>query len=115
MKRHAGSKQKPVPNLPSMAGPRNFNSVCGTTVLLKSCGCTTVEGTAHGSGLGKTSWAGACGDRHEHTIKSGTTVRKIIRHHRDSGRVSSDVLHALLHRVSAEHKGFSETDRKSVV
>lgn len=67
-----------------------------------------MEGNANGNGLGEASWAGADGDRNEHTIKSGMTLRKTIRHHRDSGRVGSDVLHAPHHRVSAEYKGFTE-------
>ncbi len=51
-------------------------------------------------GPGKTSWAGAEGDRHEHTIKIGMTLSKIIRHHEDSERIGANVLHALLHGVS---------------
>lgn len=49
------------------------------------------------------------GDRQEHAIRVGMTLRKIIRHHGE--RVGSDVLHALLQGVGTEHKGFSE-DRK---
>src|SRR5208282_105216 len=109
MKRHSRSKQKPVPNLASMPGPSNFSSVIGTTVLLKSCASPTVEGITNGNRLRKFSWAGVEGDRHEHANKIGMTLRKIIRHHRDSGRVDADDLHALHRRLGAERKGFSET------
>src|SRR5271157_893174 len=109
MKRHSGSKQKPVPNLPSMLRPRNFNSVIGTTVLLKSCAYLAVEGVTNGNRSERSFWAHAREERHELAIKIGITLRKTIRHHRDSGRVSADVLHALHHRLRAERKGFSET------
>ena len=59
-------------------------------------------------GLGKTSWAGAEGERHELTIKIGMTLRKIIRQHEDSERVGSNVLHVLLHGMSTQHNGFTE-------
>src|SRR5208283_549574 len=106
MKRHCGSKQKPVPKLAVVAGPSNFSFVIGTTVLLKSCAGMTV-GNANGNGLGETFWAGADWDRDEHAIKSGMTLRKIIRHHRGLGRIGPDALHAPHQRVRAEDKGVS--------
>ncbi len=53
--------------------------------------------------LGKASWAGAEGARHELTMNSGMTLRKIIGNH----GASSNVLHVLHHGLNAEHKGFS--------
>ena len=48
-------------------------------------------------GFGKASWASADADRHEHTIKIGMILCKIIRHHEDSQRVRSEVLHLFIH------------------
>src|SRR6266571_944446 len=92
MKRHAASRQKPVPKLASMSslGPSFpetpsftegviFTEVIGTTTSLKSWVCSTVEEGAIVEGLGKTFWAAAMGDRQEHAIKIGTISRKIIR------------------------------------
>jgi hypothetical protein len=69
---------------------------------------STVEEGEIAEGRGKTSWPGAEADRHEHTVKIEISLREIIRHHERSQRVSSHVLHALLHGVSAQRKGFSE-------
>jgi len=48
-------------------------------------------------GLGDASWAAAMGDRQEHAIKIGMTLRKIIRFRPASESVGSDVLHAPFH------------------
>src|SRR5271157_3845496 len=107
MKRHSGSRQKPVPNLASMPLRTNFKSVMGTTVLLTSCACAAVDGSARGNKLANCSCDGVERDRHENRIRTGMTLRTIIKHHLDSGRAGSDDLHALHHKMSAERKGFS--------
>jgi hypothetical protein len=48
------------------------------------------------------------GDRQEHATKSGMISRKIISHYEDHEPVGSDVLHAPLHEISTQHKGFSD-------
>src|ERR1700676_829895 len=108
MKRHAGSRQKPVPNLASMSrlGPSlpvtpsfadgvNFTEVMGTTTSLKSCSCFEKGGIVERPG--RISWAGPEVQRHELPITTKINLRKIIRHSPDFPRVRSDVLHALLH------------------
>src|SRR6266702_4546956 len=91
MRRHSGSKQKPVPK--SASSPRvilglsaaksteegndffsfhfSLNSVIGRTVLLKSCANTT---ELRGTNLG------AARRKNEKTIKIERTLRKIIRY-----------------------------------
>src|SRR6266851_9965745 len=94
MKRHAASRQNPVPKLASMSslGPGFpvipsfaegiiFTEVIGTTISLKSCVCSTVGGGGIVVGLGKSFWAAAMGDRQKHATKIGITSRKIIRYH----------------------------------
>lgn len=62
--------------------------------------CSAVGEVGIVEGLGEISWAGVEEDRHEHAIKIGMTLCKITRNHKASERVSSNVLHALLHGVS---------------
>src|SRR6266849_7293565 len=117
MKRHVASRQKPVPNFafisrpgpslpvtPSFADGVNFTEVIGTTTSLKSCSCFEEGETV--DRLGRASWAGPEVQRHELPITTKMNLRKTIRHSPDSPRVSSDVLHALLHRMTSQHKGF---------
>ena len=79
MKRHAGSRQKPVPKtalipIPGLSFPKTlsfiegliFAEVIGTTVLLKSA---QPEGDARVEGLGVASCAIAR-ERQEHAIRS---------------------------------------------
>src|SRR6266699_3115856 len=99
MRRHSGSKQKPVPK--SASSPRvilglsaakstedgndffgfNFslNSVIGRTVLLKSCANTTEVSGTNLNRSGKAVWLGAARRKNEQTIKIERTLRKIIR------------------------------------
>src|SRR5216684_5843672 len=98
MRRHSGSRQKPVPKSTSTpgstAGPDNFNftftftfnSVIGRTVMLKSG-----------------SWATAERDRHEYTIKIGMILSEVIRHH----RVCSDALHTRFQKLSINTKALA--------
>ena len=67
-----------------MPRPSNFNSVIATTVLSKSCTGTTADGDADGNRSGASSLAGVEEDTHEHRIRAGMTLRKIIRRHRNS-------------------------------
>src|SRR6266436_3968383 len=119
MKRHAASRQKPVPNLvstlsvgtglaplPTIKVGVNFSAVIGTTTSLKSLVCSTVEEGGIVRGLGEASWAAATGDRQEHTIKIVMTWRKIIRCLPTLNSVGSDALHALFHKLSNQYKGF---------
>src|SRR5260370_40964764 len=84
MKRHAGSRQKPVPKLALMStlGPNlpvipivadgvALTEVIGTTTSLKCSVCSTVEERGVGEGLGDTFCAAQMGDRQEHAIKIG--------------------------------------------
>src|SRR5712691_5529906 len=84
MKRHAASRQKPVPKLAFMStlGPSLpeipitangviFTEVIGMTTSLKSSVCSTAEEGGIVEVLGKTFWAAEMGDRQEHAIKIG--------------------------------------------
>src|SRR5437879_1374572 len=84
MKRHAGSRQKPVPKLalistlgpnlpviPIVADGVALTEVIGTTTWPKSSLCSTVEERGIVEGLGRTFWAAQMGDRQEHAIKIG--------------------------------------------
>src|SRR5260370_23549080 len=97
MKRHAASRQKPVPNLvstlsvgtglaplPTIKVGVIFSAVIGTTISLKSLVCSTVEEEGIVGGLGETSWAAVMRNRQEHAIRIGMILRKIIRHHTHS-------------------------------
>src|SRR5260370_38691370 len=99
MRRHSGSKQKPVPKPAS--SPRailglsaakstedgndffsfNFslNSVIGRTVLLKSCANTTEVSDTNLNRSWKAVWLGTARRKNEQTIKIERTLRKIIR------------------------------------
>src|SRR2546430_15518529 len=90
MKRHAASRQKPVPKLASMPwlGPSfpvipsftegaNFTVVMGTTTAPKSRACSTVEERGIAGRLGKIAWAAALGGRQQDVMKLGMTSRKI--------------------------------------
>src|SRR2546430_5942687 len=108
MKRHAASRQKPVPKLASMPrlGPSfpvipsftegaNFTEVMGTTTAPKSGACSTVEERGIVGRLGKIVWAAAIGDRQEHAIKVGMTSRKIIKCRPTLNQSVSNVLHEI--------------------
>src|SRR2546425_457411 len=84
MKRHAGSRQKPVPKLALMStlGPNlpvipivadgvALTEAIGTTTWPKSSLCSTVEERGIVEGLGKAFWAAQMGDRQEHATKIG--------------------------------------------
>src|SRR6266705_2446240 len=101
MRRHSGSKQKPVPKSASSLrvilglSPAkstedgndffgfNFsfslNSVIGRTVLLRSCANTTEVSGTNLNRSGKAVWLGAARRKNEQTIKIERTLRKIIR------------------------------------
>src|SRR6266446_2117369 len=119
MKRHAASRQKPVPNLvstlsvgtglaplPTIKVGVIFSAVIGTTTSLKSLVCSTVEEGGIVAGFGEACWAAAVGSKQEHAIKIVRTPRKIIRCRPTLNSVGSDALHVLFHELSTQYKGF---------
>src|SRR6266699_119320 len=118
MRRHSGSKQKPVPK--SASSPRailglsaakstedgndffsfNFslNSVIGRTVLLKSCASITEVRGTNLNRSGKAVWPSAARRKNEQTTKIKRTLRKIIRR-RPTLNQWVLMLHARIHGV----------------
>src|ERR1700732_1641303 len=83
MNRHSGSRQKPLPNLPSILRPA-LNTVMGMTVSSKVSVCANVEGTTWGEWSTAISWPHAAGaDTQKHTMKVGMISCQITEHHRD--------------------------------
>src|ERR1035438_4076006 len=79
MKRHKGSKQKPLPNLPSTPRP-TLNSVMGTTVSTKASVCVLAEGSGVVEWLGIISWASVVIDMHrmhQHVMRIAIICRQI--------------------------------------
>src|ERR1700716_3977129 len=89
---HAGSRQKPVPNLPSIPTPA-LNTVMGMTVCSKLSvrGTTWVEWPTKISGP-----EAADANTQQPTMNVGTISRQVTGHHHDCRNNRSELVHALL-------------------
>src|SRR5260370_37509274 len=97
MKRHAASRQNPVPNpasmprsgtnrpdMPSFSEGAIFSAVIGTTISLKSLVCSTVAEDRIVEGLGNALCVIARGDRQENAIKVDMISRTVTTCYPDS-------------------------------
>src|ERR1035438_2053272 len=112
MKRHLGSKQKPVPNLPSR--PRSaVKTVIGRTVSSKVSLCATAEGRKEVGWPSDISWPDAATDAHEHAIRIVIIFRRSIRHHRRWQNQPRLCFAPTSPKPLAEHKGLNNYQKGS--